>query len=233
MGFVGGAGGPFTPASLPGLLVWLKADSLGLANNDPVVSYPDSSGNANHFTGTGSPLFKTGVINGLPAVYYPVGSIHRMTSVNYLPGNPTSGECFFVMKVDADVGLDLNVLHDFGIDPAANHWPFTDGTVYDGWGTDVRKTLGNPTPSLASWRLVNLRSEINSYVAEIDGGALFSTGTNSVAFNTQPYIGGNAIGAQALVGHIAEYMQYDHVLSSGDRQQVEDYVETKYALTIP
>lgn len=60
------------PSGVSGLQNWFRADDLSLADNDPVSSWLDVSGNSNNLTGvlTTRPLFKTNQYNGLPCVRY-------------------------------------------------------------------------------------------------------------------------------------------------------------------
>lgn len=62
-----------SPPDFPDLLAWFKADSLALANNDPVTSWSDSSGNghnASQGTGSAQPTFKTNQYSGQPCVTF-------------------------------------------------------------------------------------------------------------------------------------------------------------------
>jgi hypothetical protein len=45
---------PFSPSDITGLKVWLKADQIGGADNDPVGTWADQSGQANDFTQSGA-----------------------------------------------------------------------------------------------------------------------------------------------------------------------------------
>lgn len=61
----------FTPTDYTGLVFWLDAAALALANGDPVASWTDASGNGRHAvqaTGAAQPTYRTNQINGLPAV---------------------------------------------------------------------------------------------------------------------------------------------------------------------
>jgi hypothetical protein len=76
----GGSGGDiddysvYEPISgLCTLVGWYKADSLGLANNDPVTTWTDSSAAGNDITQSTSankPTFKTSQLNSLPTVQF-------------------------------------------------------------------------------------------------------------------------------------------------------------------
>ena len=72
----GGYGGaaPFSPTDIAGLVLWLAADlGLALSDGDPVVTWPDQSGNGNDVTqpvAAARPTFRTAVINGEPVVRF-------------------------------------------------------------------------------------------------------------------------------------------------------------------
>ncbi len=52
-----------SPPNYPGLIVWLKWDTLGLSNNDPVLNWVDSSGHGHDFTHDPVGTFPTYVAN--------------------------------------------------------------------------------------------------------------------------------------------------------------------------
>lgn len=63
----------FSPRDISGLVVMLDAANIrGLADSDPVSTWPDATSNARDYTGFGStrPQWKSGVINGWPAVRF-------------------------------------------------------------------------------------------------------------------------------------------------------------------
>ncbi|GAH61746.1 unnamed protein product, partial [marine sediment metagenome] len=58
--------------------LWIRAEDLGLSNNDPVTSWIDTSGNGNDFsqsTGSLQPSFQTSQLNSFPAVCWFEASI--------------------------------------------------------------------------------------------------------------------------------------------------------------
>lgn len=59
-----------SPDSIGGLLVWLKADTLGgtYADGATITSWPDSSPNGNNFTAVGAPKYRATGLNGHPSV---------------------------------------------------------------------------------------------------------------------------------------------------------------------
>lgn len=54
----------FAATDYPGLALWLRADSLGLADGEAISTWTDESGLGNHATGVGSPILKHGAGGG-------------------------------------------------------------------------------------------------------------------------------------------------------------------------
>jgi hypothetical protein len=61
---------PLDPSTVAGLKLWLKADSLALADGAAVTTWTDSSGNGNNATAVGAPVFKTNILNGKPVIRF-------------------------------------------------------------------------------------------------------------------------------------------------------------------
>ncbi len=63
----------WSPADLPSLVAWYKADQISLSDGDPVAQWDDLSGNTRHLvqaTGAAKPTYKTAIVNGLPVVRF-------------------------------------------------------------------------------------------------------------------------------------------------------------------
>jgi len=94
----GGGSAAFSPASLPNLAFWYDASQLTLANNDPVGSFTDLSGNGRHLvqaTASWKPTFLTNRQNGLPAVVSD-GTDDRLQTANFTFNQPK--HIFVVVK---------------------------------------------------------------------------------------------------------------------------------------
>lgn len=222
------------------LFVWLKADAFCLANNATIGTWDDSSGRGNSLAAGGAPpVFKTNIVNSLPAIYFD-GSHYTGT---WLAGNGalnslTEGELFIVVKIDTDPPATTGVtgLWDFTSHSGANctnantHYPYTDSLIYDGAFSTVRKNVGNPSPALTSWRVYNVQSKANSWIATLDTVQLFSTGTNAFATNGGERLG-TGCSSYNLQGYIAEFLLYNHVVSGADRTSIWAYLGQKYGLS--
>lgn len=234
----------FSPSLLSGLQYWFDAGQLtGLSNNDPVPQMTDFSGNARHFVAGTSPdtkgQYKTNQVNGLPSLRFTHdGNATTQTNTTYTGPNfltsYTEGEVFVVIKAAADPATsNLKGSYAlFGTDINVAHYPFTDGTIYDDFGSNVRKNTGNPATNLASWNLYNISTKANSWVNRINGTQFYSTTSNTVAWSTAPQFGGNANtdGDSGFDGDIAEVIFYNRVLNSSERSNVRNYISAKYGV---
>lgn len=230
----------WTPLSLGSTMkLWLDADDAATftySSGVVVSQWNDKSGNNNHAaqaTVGRQPTRSTAQINGKAAVRFPGGSAHYFEIANFASGF-TAGEVFLVFKTDADPasGSNPSGLWQFTSDTANAHVPFTDGNVYDHWGTTARKSTGNPTASFTSWRLYNVRSASGAWSNHIDGTQHYSTATNTVGFGSAAHLLGAGPVAFFLVGYIAAVIICDTVLSSGDRTSLHTWAATEYGLTI-
>jgi len=229
-------GRAFSPASIAGLQLWLKADAItGLNDGDPVATWSDSSGNgrdATQSTPANRPTYKVNIVNGRPVVRFAAANSQSLNLPNFLTGF-SAGEIFIVIKItnDPTTGVGAGGLWEFGSDAAASHYCFTDGIIYDAFGTTARKTTVNPTPTLAAWRLYNVSSAAGAWTSRLDTAQLFTTGTNTVGWTTTPKFATSGAGAFFTDGDIAELILYSSVLSTTDRSSLSSHLSAKYALS--
>lgn len=220
-----------------GLRFGIQASALtGFADTDLIGNILDVGGSGVvAISGTNRIPYRTAQINGLPAFSFAGASYIQMPNVF---STLTAAHLFAVIRITADPPPSLAKSGLHRLDNITNGdqtlYPYyADSTVYEGWGSTARKAVGNPTPSLASWRLYEISSAAGAYTVWLDGTQIFTTATNTVAFATSGlYVGASYAIGQFLDGMIAEYLVYDHALSSGERTVVKAGIATKYALTI-
>lgn len=225
-------GAAFSPDDETGLVRWYEADFItGLVDTDPIATWEDASSAAVDATQASSgnrPTYQTNELNGLPIVRFDGNDVFEIGDLSAL----TEGEVFIVIKLDADpatAGSTSGLWH-LGSDTTTTHFPYTDGTIYDGFGTTARKTTVNPTPALTSWRIYNVWSAASDWASNLDGSSLYTTATNTVGFPADARLGANSVGIIYLDGDIAAFILYDHKLSAGTRSDVLGYLQDKYAL---
>jgi hypothetical protein len=214
---------------------WLAADQESFANNDPVGTASDWSGNNNdatQATGGNKPLFKTNVINSLPAFYFDGTDDVLAFASGAFSGLSSGAEIIAVLKLDSNTPAEANTgLWTMGSSGGGNntHYPYTDNDVYDDAGSTTRKTIPNPPQDLSVAHIYAVQSAASVWVARINEDVVYSTATNAVGFSTVVSIG-KSIGSYYLKGHLAELL-IGPALTTNDRQRVIDFLKTKYGIT--
>lgn len=227
----GGGGG----GSLPSTGLWAHynaEDIAGLSDGDPIATWADSSGNGRNATQSNAsarPIYKTAIVNGLPVVRF--GNLEYFSLPS--PAALSEGEIFVVLKNDNDPPTSgQGGIWRVGTSGSADHYPWTDGNIYMGWGSNGRKNVGNPTLSMATWHILNISSEAGSWVLRQNGAVFYSTGSNTPAFVNPAYLGRSSVTSYLYDGDMAEIAWYDQVLSSDDRDDAHTYLADRYGITL-
>lgn len=214
---------PF-PSDITGLAAWYKADALTLANNDPVASWTDSSGNARHAaqaTGTKQPLYKTGSLNGKPVVSF--DGVDDFVQAVFTLNQPTT--TFMAHKIRS---LGTGTTKD----------------VYDGGVGDSGVMQKNTTPAYqlyAGGFVVDGSCDTNPHILAAvlngassnvrkDGGA--GTSGNANVLNPGGVtLGSRASGVLPCDVDVAEFIVYTGALSIANLDRVGRYLASKYGLS--
>lgn len=211
----------FSPDSLSGLKLWLKADALALNDNDAVASWTDSSGLGNHAvqaTEAAKPTYKTAIVNGKPVLRFD-GTDDFMAAPAITAASGMT--CFCVGKVTLATNFGMFfVLNGAAFELRQNS---TLGTaqLFAGAGTV------NGTDALG-WHVYSFSSNGSNL------SQLWTDGTSNGTRADGPVCGTPAIGARLAAvlpmnGDIAECLLYDSSLSVANRQSIEAYLKAKYA----
>lgn len=178
------------------------------------------------FAGGFTPIMKTGILNGLA-----VADCHTNFKSWNGPnmGALTAAHWFAVVIVDAD--NSDGALWELGaLDSGDSRYPFTDGNIYEHAFSSVRYTVGNPAPSLTTWRVVEVSSIVNEWIYKIDGTQIGSTqNPNTVGGKTNPRLGCTASGT--FPGQIAGMYLCSAKLSSPDRSDLITYINNRFGLS--
>jgi hypothetical protein len=240
---IGGGATPFNPIVLSPYLD-IDPGKFGLNDGNAIGTATDYSGNGRNFTQAtagNKPTFKTAIVNGLPVMRF--DGVDDYLQTTGWPTNLVSAELWIVLKIVSDPpSPDTKTgFMEFGSTVVRSHFPYTDGTIYDQFGTDTRKTTVNPTPSLASaFHLYHVISKSGEWTSELDGTQLFTTATNTVGWNPAPLIGagnhtdilGDPSGTPYVFAGDMARLLITPELSAGNRTKMKTYVGTVYGLTI-
>lgn len=223
----------FNPLSISGCKLWIRSDSLALADGAVVSTWRDQSGLGNHVTqGTPSaqPVYHTNIINGLPAVLFD-GAAATMQVVSGQSAQPVS--VFTVIQPTANTASQISyacvIINELlaglfiVVRLTTNFW----GTFTTGTG-DL--SSGNALVSGTPYLLEMTAATTSTFLYQ--RGVQVATRAETVLGNNGSAAGlGNQPGQNRWYkGYIAEVLIYNTVLSSTDRVNVENYLIGRYAL---
>ncbi|MCE7990893.1 MAG: hypothetical protein HEP71_02895 [Roseivirga sp.] len=223
-------------------VVWLKADEItGLTNGDDILTWTDASGNSNTLTApssTFSPVYQTGVINGLPVVRFNKtnGRIRRTS----FTGFPTTSITAIYVNSTTDSG-DGSISYassasnnDFLLFRSENL------NVYRGTNTASGVTFndGNFHITNAVWQSSDGSVEVWKDGSRDFNNTGFRTGTSITAGGSLAIAGeqdsqdGGYDAAQAHFGDFSEVIIFNTFLNQAQNIIVSNYLAAKYGLTI-
>lgn len=240
--FLSVGGGAFTPLALSGLAAWFdatrstfqertggSATTPAAADNDPVGSWLDLSGNARHATGPADskrPVLKLGVKNGRSVVRFDGTDDILSTATGFLDG-AVDLTVFLVSRMRS-AGVSGRTLAD-GTGGGSNWLLGTFGgnatSFYDG---NFHESSGNAGST--NWFL---------NVARRDSTAsnLFTNGAANTGATTTPGSGPNGFAfgnrgdeTEPRDADVAEVVAYSRALTTSERQAVESYLNSKWGV---
>ena len=215
----------FLPSSINGLVLWLKADSLALADGDAVTTWTDSSGLGNNATQAvvdNKPLYKVNIINGKPVVRF--GGVDDFLSVPNIDFTDVT-----VFGVTTNVTNNRNLNPILGNTTWGSFQPCSDiptyGALIYSTGEGITKTGNNYiTPTILVGSNVNFWA---NGVNQINNGTLSAFHISYVGYS------GNSIDINYFfIGDIAEIIVYSSALSDANRIKVEDYLSARWGITV-
>lgn len=231
----------FRPSDISGLELWLGARFVtGKNDGDAVSSWLDQSSNgrnAGQANGTKQPLYKTGIINGLPVLRFDGSDDFLNVPAIDLTG--TSGLTLFVVVANITSGGDRIIFEN-----STNINSFTDGfLLYRETGNSIAAALRGSaggagsnfvtTASVTSAATVIsavydkalATNEVTAWLNGTSAGTRPQNLNNTGTFgNRASFIGMRAGTTLPLAGDIAELILYNRALSATERQQVESYL---------
>ena len=221
----------FNPASIAGLRVWLRADSLALADNTPVASWADLSGNGNSVTqatGMKQPTFKAAQLNGRPVLRFDGidDTLFKTALAGFVCNHghgifavvfPTSASPYCMAVVTNYQKNELRQNNGGG----KAQWFIPGGTgQIDGLSSLV-----------SLWKVWTGTYEVATQKLELHvNGVKQSSATDASPLSVGDLYIGSRNDTYGWIGDMAEVLVYDAALTLADRQRVENYLIAKYAL---
>jgi len=219
---------PFLPSSLGGLALWLKADAGVTLSGSDVTAWADQSGNGRNASAYNNPQLITNQINGKPVIDF--NASQYFTSNNQNLNNNSS--IFFVVKSRGDHGIIFSTSDYEGLVFALTANPNNSFSVGI---SNLFEIANDGADNGNNWMIGStIRSNNLTSIIYKNGTQVANGDYNTSSLNpTAPLI----IGADAdlnsywnLDGQVAEIIIYNRTLTLTERQQVEAYLNQKYAI---
>jgi hypothetical protein len=149
--------------------------------------------------------------------------------------NFLSGTAISVLYVSRAARLSVvqgPVAGNFGSEfsaSSASHEPYSDGNIYSGFGSTLRKTI--PAPGgITSWHRSVIRSDSGAWNYWKGGVQVFTTGTNTVGLGTTPKLGLSisSAGNYYYQGRIAEIVVVPRYITTTEIAAWDTYTLAKY-----
>lgn len=114
------------------------------------------------------------------------------------------------------------IFGDFGTDGNPDHFPYSDGSVYDGFARGNRLTVGAITPALTNATVLAIVSETNNYNLYTNNVSRYSSATGTSAINATGHRIGSSSrsGGYYWDGHIMELTLFKATPNSTDRNKL-------------
>ncbi|MEI7452061.1 MAG: prepilin-type N-terminal cleavage/methylation domain-containing protein [Candidatus Falkowbacteria bacterium] len=214
--------------TIPDMLLWFMADAGVTKDGSNKVSvWSDQSANGYYAQPGNQPLFVSNAKNGKPVI--------RFDGTNYLLLNSSipaaSGYTFFYVVSTGAAKTGSETIFS-AAQSGHIRWANSCGSDIAGWaGTDSSLVLGNPFINTNTYYSLSYTKDSAAWTIRSNGSVIRSVSDTSMpTSNVQMTIGSEAGGGYTMAGDIAEIIVYGSALSDSDRQLVESYLNTKYAI---
>jgi hypothetical protein len=214
---------PFDPSTIAGLKLWLKADSMAVADGTLLTAWNDSSSNAYNLGNGGGaqrPTFKTNIVNGKPVVRFD-GVANRMFNAVGI-GVSQPNDVFVVAKGN------VSAMHT-GLLWASTQQMLilqTSGNLYMFAGIVLQDSANHG----GAFHVFNaVFNSVASY-GIVDSSVVTGPATAGGAIVGNVYIMSDATNTYFSTGDYAELLIYNSALSAPDRTNVVNYLKTKYGI---
>lgn len=201
-----------------------EADGLGLADLAAVSSWTDTTGNGRHAvqaTGANQPIYRTGIVNSLPAIRFTPTQWVRQAAFSAISQPNT-----VIVVYKAEVVTANAVLVD-GIALGNRHLAYTPSAW--NWGTSGLIAAGAVD---TSWHIRSFEFNGATGVARQDGVQVGSTGNVGAHTLTGLTVGASYAGNLAWNGWVAALNLYTAaLLTTAEHNAVGSALATKYGTT--
>ena len=213
------------------LKVQLMAHAEAYANDDVMGTLTDQSGSGNNFTQAvagNKGTFKTNILNGLAAYYFPDNARYYTSSYNI--DDTKSASLFIVFKAEAN---EVNVIAGTA-DSVLNLCGFPNSTTLRTWSATSANLYDHTVDdNTAAFKYYSVLMNSNTGAAgttnarqnAVDKG---TSGSRVRSASTVMSVGDVFLGTQGFQGWLCELLFYEENVTGGNLTTVESYLASKY-----
>lgn len=225
------AAGAWTPASLPGLILWAEPDAthtytdagttLVSADGQAVYQLNDKSGNGNHLiqaTSGNRPTYKTG--SGKPYLQFTIANSTRMDTASNVAAGDGSGQNYLAFSCLVDSITPAN-----GLGQCTSTLRTFSGGDGSTWLVESNGTSDFAAPAVAGTAFTVIGNSGSSAAEVFFNNTTDGSTANSTALSTTatPFTLGKAA-ADFLGGRIYAVVYGSGILGSTDRTNLHNYL---------
>jgi hypothetical protein len=245
---------PFSPSQLPGLALWLAADTGISTVNSKVTSWMDQSGHLNNATqsiAASQPTLVTGAVNGHPVVAFGLsGALTYLQIADAASLNWGTGD--FTLEIVASSTQPVNTYAVMYGKQKTDAAPYPGPGLYMNFPIPSATTLGVQLEGLPAYELGSSTTGVNDGNTRLYGGrrtgmilearlngalsamsVLPAAPLDLSAAGFPAFVGGHPASGtviQALQGNVAEIVAVAGTITTADLTKLEKYLEAKYGL---
>jgi len=215
------------------LRMWVRADSLGLADGAQVAAWNDDSGSGSNMSqgsAPARPIYRTNVINGKPVCRFTDAANSGMNGATAALTSVDSGTVFIVFAINTNTTARGLITfsgangREFGPADAPNSFMVQNR---NGVGANYVSAFNVPLATFIAFGSVQVAG---TSINEIWNGDV--KGSNAPSCCSTYVVGGNtSITNSNFEGDIAEIIFYDSALGQVETDKIFCYLNVKYGLT--
>jgi hypothetical protein len=229
-----GGGAAFSPANLSSLSLWLKADAGITASGSNVTAWADQSGNGNNATMYNNPQLIANALNSKPVISFNGSTNYGSFPISLTGGTPRT--IFIVGKYndinrgqEGFIALGDSETFDLGYVFRDNESQQTN--YYVNYNFNQNQAAAPQLTSVANYHIATVNHSSGSDSNMGINGVFGANTTLDNLSTTQGVIAVRNTNPDEYASiNIAEIIIYNRALTTPERQQVEAYLNTKYAI---
>ena len=232
----------FSPTSISGLTAWVDFSDRSTLFQDTARTSPvttdgqsikgvtNKAGSVHLSEGSVPPSYKVNIQAGLSVARFVGGSSQKLDWASNPSSGKTAGTVFVVHHaLDNSSYANSSPISEWGTAATADHVPYSDGQIYEGWGSTARRDCGNPSVNLNNKHIYVVVTAASDYRTYIAGGTpFFSSGTNTVGWAATAKMMYSTRTPAQSDGDICEVIVYDSALSLTNLNAVANALAAKW-----